>query len=252
MSLLDRVRSIRGEQRKADLASYYQTPRWEELKTQRLAMDNGECVLCAKPATVVHHRRYQQVLGTETTADLVSLCQGCHYNYHSSPGLRETRKQLNERLMAGEQFGCPACDQNCKVYKRKLNSGMAAALCWMVKEYSGDWINVPESAPRFVLVTKEYATLRHWGLVEKMPCDSGLEDEADQAVVAASGVTGMWRPTNRGIEFVNRRLRVPRHVFLYNNRLLRFSDEDTDIVEALGDHFDYEELMRPAPVRATA
>jgi len=32
-------------------------------------------------------------------------------------------------------------------------------------------------------------------------------------------------------------------VFLYNNQVLRFGSEDTDIAEALGDHFDYSELM---------
>jgi hypothetical protein len=61
---------------------YLESTEWHILRLQRLAMDNNECVLCGREARQVHHRRYPKTLGTETVNDLVSLCSGCHTNYH--------------------------------------------------------------------------------------------------------------------------------------------------------------------------
>ena len=61
---------------------YLNSERWKVIRSQRLAVDCWECVLCGKPADHVHHRRYPKMLGTETVKDLVSLCQDCHTNHH--------------------------------------------------------------------------------------------------------------------------------------------------------------------------
>ena len=46
--------------------------------------------------------------------------------------------------------------------------------------------------------------------------------------------------------FVEGRIRIDRHVFLYNDRQVDLGEDpgDTDIREALGDKFNYDELMR--------
>jgi len=154
--------------------------------------------------------------------------------------LRERNTSLEEaaaRVQASLVDGtiCPCCGQICKLYPRKLNSTMARGLIWMVREFerTGRWICVPEKAPRFVLKTKEYGTLAHWGLVEPRPNDDPSKKRS-----------GYWRPTQKGIDFVYRRRMVPSHVFLYNNRVRKVSTTHIYIDEALASHFDYSELMR--------
>jgi hypothetical protein len=144
--------------------------------------------------------------------------------------------QLRQRIAKEREDGCvcPICDQNCKVYKRKLNSGMAACLCWLVREFTrtGESVHVNVDAPRYVLRSNETSRMVWWGLVESMPS----KDPSRKS-------SGVWRPTELGIAFARGEVTVARHAHLYNNQLHRFSDEQTTIREALGDHFNYEELM---------
>lgn len=90
---------------------YLKSDVWQILRKQRLAMDNGECVLCAKQAENVHHRRYPNVLGTETVNDLVSLCQACHAKHHDKPvNQKVIKKKVVEQKADGRVtlrvYGC--------------------------------------------------------------------------------------------------------------------------------------------------
>ena len=53
--------------------SYYQSPRWQQLRTERLILDNHRCRMCDAPAQAVHHRRYPKVMGDEVVEDLTPL-----------------------------------------------------------------------------------------------------------------------------------------------------------------------------------
>lgn len=62
-------------------AEYLRSPRWAELRDAALRRDGYSCRTCpaAPPARLqVHHRRYPEVLGTETIEDLTTLCFACH------------------------------------------------------------------------------------------------------------------------------------------------------------------------------
>jgi hypothetical protein len=149
-----------------------------------------------------------------------------------------TIKEAKEWLIKNAQEGavCPCCSQYVKIYKRKLNSGMARTLVWIVRSTdSYEWIEVAKKAPKYVLRSNEHGKLAHWGLVEQQPSTS-----------AKAKNSGIWRATPDGIEFVYKKIDVPSHVFLYNNKVLRFSDTRTTIEEALGKNFDYQELMKGA------
>ena len=61
---------------------YLSSDKWKTIRAQRIAIDNNECVLCAKEAKHVHHRRYPKTWGEETVNDLVSLCNNCHKKHH--------------------------------------------------------------------------------------------------------------------------------------------------------------------------
>lgn len=153
--------------------------------------------------------------------------------------LSEAREDLHGRLRAGEGLTCPCCDQFCKVYRRKLNSSMARYLIEIVKEFqaTGTWVNVPGlHVYKSESQRGDYAYLTHWGFIEQK------RNENDPT----RKESGLWRPTESGVAFVFRRVLAPRHVYLYDNELLKVSDETIDIEDSLGVKFDYSELMQPA------
>ena len=155
--------------------------------------------------------------------------------------LSEARAQVFENYQAG--IDCPCCDQFARLYKRKLNSGMAAGLVWLVLHSEGQsagWVMVGADAPAWLLRAKELQTTRHWGLVEQRPKDN---DDPN------TRTSGIWRPTILGQAFVMARVTVPMHVYLYNNEVdtgwgaAGFSPEQTTITQALGARFVYADLM---------
>lgn len=122
---------------------------------------------------------------------------------------------------------CPCCGRFTKIYKRKLNQGMAATLIRLSKETPGSYIHVKEFLREEKFHnTHDWTLLRYWGLLESHPEKNAL-----------------WRITPKGIDFAHGRVNVPRKITLLNNEFLGFSNEETTIVEALGDKFDYNELM---------
>jgi hypothetical protein len=215
---------------------YLKTDCWAEKKRVCTERFHRSCALCTKDSAVVHHRTYNfSHFGLEEDSMLTALCSGCHHLYHNPyPGLEDVRNEVLDGIKNKDGMVCPTCDQFCKMYKRKLNAGMAATLCWLVREFKGDWINIPQCAPRFVIKSNEHGKLAHWKLVEQK---SNLDDPTKKD-------SGIWKPTELGISFVNQESNVPKHVFLYNNSVQGFSDSTTSIKEALGDKFDYSELMK--------
>ena len=124
---------------------------------------------------------------------------------------------------------CPCCERWGKIYKRPLNSTMARSLMWLVNTpHRGDgWTHVPDVAPTWLLRAPQLTSLSYWGLVVPFSKESKLLS------------SGLWKPTNNGIRFAHNELRVPKYVFLYNNRVLETTGEDVSIVECLGDKYDY-------------
>jgi len=220
---------------KSQIYTYYlQTDKWSELRTARLALDNHRCRLCNDLATQVHHRLYTDVLGEESVEDLTSLCDSCHSNYHVPPTIEKVKKLIMKKSSSPEGCTCPCCEQFTKTYKRKLNSTMAAGLIWIVKTYEKekDWIHVIKKAPRWLVATNQYSSLAYWGLIEKRSNEN-----------KSKRTSGFWKPTEKGVNFSKGLLTVPSHVFLYNNKATKFTEELTDINTALGKKFNYEELM---------
>lgn len=59
---------------------YMRSKRWQELRAQRLKIDNYKCQKCGRPFDLqVHHLFYPTELGTEDPyRDLITLCDFCH------------------------------------------------------------------------------------------------------------------------------------------------------------------------------
>jgi hypothetical protein len=111
---------------------------------------------------------------------------------------------------------------------------MARSLIWLVLEYgrTKDWIYVPGSAPPGVLRSREEGKLAWWGLVAEKPNDDAKRKSS-----------GFWKPTRKGVAFVYDRVRVPARAVVYNNKCEGFDGDEIGIREAIGEQFNYEELM---------
>ena len=161
-----------------------------------------------------------------------------HFDGAPMTTLVEAKAELRAALLAGGIVDCPCCTQVCKIYKRKLNKPMARLLLWLVHQPEKDprWYNVHE----FPLIQGrrgggDFAKLVHWGLVEECPKDS--EDKTRRT-------SGLWRPTKKGIAFARGEVEVLSHVHLYNNVAYDVGHAQwIGIRDALGNKFDYEELM---------
>lgn len=153
--------------------------------------------------------------------------------------LAQAIEWLEERLDDGVE--CPCCGQLAKVYKRKLNSAMAFVLLLIHRRKGADWVHVPSYINAKVrnpavaaAVRGDWAKLTHWGLLD------ALEGERPDG----SKRIGYYKITTKGRRFANNQLKVSKHVWFYNGGSAeRVDDEMVSIVDALGDKFDYSELM---------
>ena len=78
----------------------------------------------------------------------------------------------------------------------------------------------------------DYSVMKHFGIIEPRISEGGKKD------------SGYWRLTREGIDFVSNGKKVNKHVLIFDNKKQGFSDEFTTIQEALGDKFDFQELMK--------
>lgn len=150
--------------------------------------------------------------------------------------LAEAKQELRNNFQKG--MNCPCCGQFVKLYKRKLNKTMVYALTIIYKlhkEHGFDkYFKMNEEIAKMNIPSSniEYAKLNYWGLLEE-------KENTDYS----KKTSGYWRLTSTGIDFLENKIDVPTHVFIYNNKVQGFSKEKTFIQEALGNHFNYKELM---------
>lgn len=142
--------------------------------------------------------------------------------------LGAAREWLRER--ADEGATCPCCTQFAKVYRRKINSGQARSLIRMYRaDKSRGYVHVPSLGAR----SREEGKLRYWGLVEE-----------ERTRRPDGGRSGYWRITDLGERWVLGQVKVPKYARIYDKRCLGLDeDESASIYDALGDKFDYNELM---------
>ena len=143
------------------------------------------------------------------------------------------RAWMEPQLKEGVE--CPCCYKMCRIYGRKLNTGMAYLMVRVYQESPNDWVRISRLAhinsPELGIVNGDFTYLPHWGLLEPKPRDGGKS-------------SGLWGLTYLGRKFGEGFRTVPHRIFLLNNKCVGMSEEQTDIQSALGDEFDYDELMR--------
>lgn len=163
-------------------------------------------------------------------------------------GVENAQTILKRETMAKAAMdgcSCPTCGQFVKVYNRTITSTMARQLihAWRCHG-AGKWFHT-----RDVVMDSsgagDFSKLEFWGLIEKSKAKP--EDDFKRT-------SGLWRVTDKGAAFIAGDLSLPRHAAIYNNKLLDFIGPDEGIKEALGNRFNYRELMGWAkkPVEAAS
>ncbi len=166
-------------------------------------------------------------------------------NYLRYPGgdldfLGEAAQWVKDHLEDG--VICPCCFGTEKKRYRKLNRGMAYWLIRCVRRFNRtqDWVHIDaflhERVARVSSLSKiggDWAKLGNlWGLI----VSKKNEDETKKC-------SGIWRPTQKGLDFAHGRITVPRRVLEYREVVYAVSEEQTTVQQALGDPFNYKELM---------
>lgn len=143
--------------------------------------------------------------------------------------ISEAKEFLRENFEKGCK--CPACDQFVKLYKRNLSANMARAIILISRAPTinqNGWVDIRSVDLR----NGDYARLRFWGLIEQRKNQDTKKKDS-----------GIWRVTHEGMKFINDQIRVPSHVYVYDNKIIKWSDELVNIRQALKKSFDYNKLM---------
>ena len=138
-----------------------------------------------------------------------------------------------DMAIKGDGMTCPCCNRWGKVYGYRVNSTMVRGLFWLFIAGKGDWINIQEKAPRFILRSKSLSTMKYWGLVERKP--KGLSD--------GKRSSGIWKITNDGISFIHRNLYINKKVFVFDDKVVARSDELVGVDDCIRNKFLYDELL---------
>jgi hypothetical protein len=154
----------------------------------------------------------------------------------------ETQKSWQE-VISGKGGHCPTCHRWGKIYARILNNTMAKSLIWLCQEKARtqkDWVDVPNTAPRFVIRSNQLPILATWGLVERCP---KTQVDGKQFKVNSAKYSGLWRPTLKGWDFYHDRIKVPQRAFTYNNVVLKYGDQEVSLQDCFETLFDYNQVM---------
>jgi hypothetical protein len=154
----------------------------------------------------------------------------------------EAREWLRDQIV-GTGAHCPICTQNVKVYHRQISVESAVVLIAAYRKRGrGPWRrrDVHNGS------SGDYAKMRYWELIEN------LREVRDDG-----GPAGWWRITDRGEAWVRGEIGIPRYVYVFDNRRLRYDvdgEQDWTIRDVLAHgEQNYEQLwndpgLSPPPI----
>lgn len=140
---------------------------------------------------------------------------------------RDIGKFVEDFKRGGE---CPRCGVTTVEWKKTIISTAVASLVKLVSLYEG----TPIHFDNFTVLKKDrnFSQLVNWDLIVSCPNDDQNKRTA-----------GKWSPTKRGIDFVNKKVFIPKYIVTFDNKLIRHEGPHIDIEEALNDRFDYGGLL---------
>jgi hypothetical protein len=145
----------------------------------------------------------------------------------------QTLRDNWRNVIENEGGRCPCCDRWGKINAHALIESMALSLLWISKQPTDDdgYVNVSRTGPSWVIKGK-YSLLKHWDLITKLDRD----DKPRQS-------DGQWQITTKGYQFLRNELPIARKVFIYDNTVQGFSQEEVLFRECFNKHFDYDTVM---------
>ncbi len=149
-------------------------------------------------------------------------------NANSVDTLEAAKAQLTSQQSEG--LNCPCCGGFYKVYERKMYGSLISALVQIATEYKriNDWVDIRKISLR----GGEYAKLLYWDLIERRVNEDSVKR-----------FSGLWRPTVKGLLFIEGKLSVEAYALVLQNKVIGYSDKKVSVHDALGKRFDYTELM---------
>lgn len=159
--------------------------------------------------------------------------QGVRLSFTDDMTLGEARALLRTLVDVGHK--CPCCTQFAKVYKRTVTAQMAATLIAMShapREAVG-WLYLPEVPQR----SRDTAGMAYWHLIEQRPKVKG------EVLPTGAKHSGYWRITQRGWAWLRDEVGIEKYAHVYDGRCLKLTGDTVGIRVALGDRFNYDELM---------
>lgn len=147
----------------------------------------------------------------------------------------EAKRQMHGELMSHGKTTCPCCDSYSQVYKRQISKKMARDLISLYRITS---LHTPHYYYHYNMFVNgqcgDFAKLRFWGLVELKTMNPDEQQD--------SSSSGCWRITERGMQYVTKRIALPQFAHVYRNQCVLIDGQARKIDEDRK-NFNYEDLM---------
>lgn len=161
-------------------------------------------------------------------------------------------KQLMSARGKDDVF-CPCCGQKCVIRKRKLSQHHGATLCFLVWLYEQDYMPHHYLALRhpfgqvYEHSTQDFAWMKNdgWDLVRAIT-ESDPEHELIEHLRKGDPdipYSGFYVPTQRGIDFANGRITVPKFLDRFNGHTVLKYGDHVGIKDLQGEYFNWQEMM---------
>lgn len=143
--------------------------------------------------------------------------------------LEDAQKYLRDNWKDG--ISCPCCGKFVKLYDIKIPGSGVADLIRLYKNTNGkpgEYMHVDEFSN---VKSRSFPKLAYWGLAISMPNDDPKKR-----------TSGMWAITQEGARFIEGGT-VYERAFVFNKKGRGLHGKQVSVKTALGNKFDYEELM---------
>lgn len=138
-----------------------------------------------------------------------------------------------KRLNAGESLACPCCRRFSKIYTRKIHTGIALQLIQFYRLGGHeDYVHSSKLVAPGASGVGDFSKAKYWGLIE------GKEKTDD-----AKKSSGYWKLTKKGVNYVRGNVSLPG-ALIFDDNIIGYTQEHETIQQALGEKFNYQELMR--------
>lgn len=130
----------------------------------------------------------------------------------------QAQQEMQAQYQRDGKARCPCCDGHVEPYPFTMNFWSLEGLKFIVSEWR--MLDPSPTAPKGIVMNthprlnpkilrdRNFAKLKHWGLLEK--------------IGARRQKYIMWKPTQKGMDFVDGKISLPDTVLIYNDKGLAF------------------------------